>query len=713
MASLQSILTRKHGIGAVGAALAMLAGLICLIPRVGDGLANLSFDLAFLARPRVPVTEEAVVVYMDLESHSRLGQNSGLWDRALHARLIDRLTALQARAVVLDQSFAEFTNNPAANAALVEAARRNGRVVVSAVTSPQYLEGELVYEGLEVPFDALGAVTRWGMAVAASSDGYMRREYHLKRWNAPSIAWVAAQVAGFPSNSAPARMLPVPDPFAERWINFYGPPGTLPHLSYWEVLDPNNQTVAGVISNRVVFVGSRIHVGIAGDNSRDVYATPYTRWRGTKSPGVEITATVYVNLIRHDWLQRTTATVELAILLLLGGAVGYGLGKARPIGASLLAVVCAVGFGLAANLAVWQAHVWFPWMFVSAVQVPVGAVWSLLAHSRRLLLEKQALERALALAAARGQEPALAAASTPGVAPRATARPAEGPPGATPAAAGATSPVIPHYTLVRPIGRGAYGEVWLARSIIGSYEAAKIVHRRDFAEAEPYEREFHGIREYTPISRGHPGLVQVLHIGRSEDPEYIYYVMELGDDEKSGQMIDPGTYSPRNLAKELKARGALSVADSVSFGLQLTEALAYLHRHDLIHRDIKPSNIIFVNGVAKLADIGLVTQIAAKGRDVSMMGTEGYMAPEKPGTPAADVFSMGKVIYQAVTGLNVARFPEVPSAIMEETRDDGFRELNQVIMKSCELEPEKRYASAADLHEALAALARRFGRPRS
>jgi serine/threonine protein kinase len=112
-----------------------------------------------------------------------------------------------------------------------------------------------------------------------------------------------------------------------------------------------------------------------------------------------------------------------------------------------------------------------------------------------------------------------------------------------------------------------------------------------------------------------------------------------------------------------------------------------LHAHHLIHRDIKPSNVIFVRGMAKLADIGLVTQVATEGRDVSYLGTEGYIPPEGPGTPAADVYSLGKVIYQAATGLHVGRFPELPSAIMEGTIDECFMNLNQIIVKACEVDP--------------------------
>src|ERR1044071_10163644 len=92
-----------------------------------------------------------------------------------------------------------------------------------------------------------------------------------------------------------------------------------------------------------------------------------------------------------------------------------------------------------------------------------------------------------------------------------------------------TPPVIPDHTLLRPIGRGAYGEVWLARNVMGSFRAVKIIWRRQFDSQRPYEREFAGIQRFEPVSRSSSGLVHVLHVGRNEGEGYFYYVMELAD----------------------------------------------------------------------------------------------------------------------------------------------------------------------------------------
>src|SRR6266513_3054081 len=90
-------------------------------------------------------------------------------------------------------------------------------------------------------------------------------------------------------------------------------------------------------------------------------------------------------------------------------------------------------------------------------------------------------------------------------------------------------PFIPDHTLLRPIGRGAYGEVWLARNVMGTLRAVKIIQRRQFESNRPYEREFAGIHRYEPVSRSSDGLVHVLHVGRNDAEGYFYYVMELAD----------------------------------------------------------------------------------------------------------------------------------------------------------------------------------------
>lgn len=181
---------------------------------------------------------------------------------------------------------------------------------------------------------------------------------------------------------------------------------------------------------------------------------------------------------------------------------------------------------------------------------------------------------------------------------------------ATPASgagAGDAPPIpIPDHTLIRRIGKGSYGEVWLARNALGVYRAVKIIDRRAFDDDRPFEREFAGMQRFEPVSRSHESQLNILHVGRG--PDCFYYVMELADDmsgayasgqpiaggtsysspqpsppgetsvgssqtatdpqmgtretsppDSRGGALNPDTYTPRNLRSELLLRGRLPV----------------------------------------------------------------------------------------------------------------------------------------------------------
>src|SRR2546422_8307468 len=97
-------------------------------------------------------------------------------------------------------------------------------------------------------------------------------------------------------------------------------------------------------------------------------------------------------------------------------------------------------------------------------------------------------------------------------------------------------PTIPDHELLRRIGQGSYGEVWLARNVMGEYRAVKIVHRAAFGgDNRPFEREFEGIRKFEPISRSHESQVNILHVGLNEAAGCFYYVMELADSVSSAE----------------------------------------------------------------------------------------------------------------------------------------------------------------------------------
>jgi eukaryotic-like serine/threonine-protein kinase len=261
-------------------------------------------------------------------------------------------------------------------------------------------------------------------------------------------------------------------------------------------------------------------------------------------------------------------------------------------------------------------------------------------------------------------------------------------------------PSIPDHDVLRKIGGGSYGEVWMARGVTGAMRAVKVVYREDFDDERTFEREFEGILKFEPISRDHPGLVNILHVGRSPDgTSFYYYVMELGDDVSTGQEINPIEYEARTLRGDGHAAGVrLDTALCIDVGARLAEALGHLHERNLAHRDVKPSNVIFVNGKAKLADIGLV---AARDQR-TFVGTEGFVPPEGPGSAQADVYSLGKVLYEIATGKDRLDFPELPDELPTGLERKRWLELNRIICDVCEPRISKRKIStAAELAGAL------------
>ncbi len=322
-------------------------------------------------------------------------------------------------------------------------------------------------------------------------------------------------------------------------------------------------------------------------------------------------------------------------------------------------------------------------------------------------------------------------------------------------------PLVPNHTLLSLIARGSYGEVWLARSELGQLRAVKVVFRSRLANAKPYEREFAGIKRFEPISREHEGFVDILQVGLNEAEGFFFYVMELADaapaevassqcsvisdqspaspsaisqlpspnSEFQSANSDPRSpifelrspYSATTLLSEIHRLGHLPVDRVLDLGIRLASAMDFLHQKGLVHRDIKPSNIIFINGQPKLADVGLVADL---GDPRSFVGTEGYIPPEGPGTAQADLYSLGKVLYEAATGKDRHDFPRLGTALDEaetnlnateglapaagppsNVRADQLLELNEILVRAGETEPAKRYASAGQLLNDLRAVA--------
>jgi tetratricopeptide (TPR) repeat protein len=109
---------------------------------------------------------------------------------------------------------------------------------------------------------------------------------------------------------------------------------------------------------------------------------------------------------------------------------------------------------------------------------------------------------------------------------------------------------------------------------------------------------------------------------------------------------------------------------------------------------VKPSNILFIGGEPKLADAGLV---AAVDDARSLVGTAGYIAPEGPGTPQADCYALGKVIYEVAFGKDRQEFPALPADVASRPDHRQLLELNEILAIACAHDPRQRYPSAAKM----------------
>jgi WD40 repeat protein len=265
------------------------------------------------------------------------------------------------------------------------------------------------------------------------------------------------------------------------------------------------------------------------------------------------------------------------------------------------------------------------------------------------------------------------------------------------------------------IGEGSYGQVWLARSATGAYRAIKVVRRQLSDEGRGFHRAFQGLLHYEPISRTDDSLMDVLHVGPVEPVDHFYCVMELADpappleldrpqgwldpltssepEQPLGRVLNPETYVPRTLRLMLDRQGRLPVAQCVELGLALGRALEGLHRRGLVHRDVKPSNIIFAGGRPKLTDIDLVTRPEST---LKRVVAEGFSPPEGAGSPGADVYSLGKVLYEASTSLDRTQFP-IPPVDLDPEETMAWADLNEVLLRACAFDPARRYGSVTEM----------------
>jgi len=380
----------RYGVGTV---LAAALGLILLeADNLKPKLVDPSYDMPFLGRP-IQAPGDVVMVCLDEDSHRELNQPyNASWDRALYAQLVDRLTAEHARAVVFDMLFTDpHPTKPAGDESFARAIRANGKVILGA-------EYTLTADGSPTIMRAIDRfidpAADWGFVqLLADQDFIVRRHLHVPpdpdAENFSSLTWQAAHWLGLPDTRKPENR------YVERWMNYYGPPGTIPEVSFYRALEPNESCPAGYFSNKVVFVGGTIKTHFSGER-KDEYRTPYTE-KGQFVPGLEVQATQLLNLLRGDWLTRFSPRAEVMVVLASGLAFGMGLARFRPLPAIGLALLGAVLFTALAYYLFWVQRIWFPWLVTVAAQIPVALLWSIIYNSVASHIQNRLLEQSLGL----------------------------------------------------------------------------------------------------------------------------------------------------------------------------------------------------------------------------------------------------------------------------------------------------------------------------
>ena len=265
---------------------------------------------------------------------------------------------------------------------------------------------------------------------------------------------------------------------------------------------------------------------------------------------------------------------------------------------------------------------------------------------------------------------------------------------------------MPHcgqWRLVREIGHGAYGVVYLAVAPDGECAAVKVC-RRDAVDPERYSRELRGAKLYRAIP-SQEGLVRMRTL--VETDWGFYAVMDLADDEFERTEGSLESYCPKTLASVIKGEKALPLKECVNLAISLSKGLAALQRHHLLHRDIKPANVIYVGGRPVLSDPGLIVE---ESEATSLVGTPGYVPPEKFTAAASDVYSLGLTLKAASFGRQIEDIDKGP-AVEADTSAAQFSAWWRILNKATDPTPSRRYQSAKALLKELTVLRVRMALP--
>ena len=329
-------------------------------------LARLSYDLPFTFRETIQ-TPGVCIVYMDENSARKLGQHPRQWSRALHTKLLRRLTRDGARLVFFDVVFSD--EQPDVDGEFAGAIRENGHVFLGGaleISTSVSGEGRTSDERALAPARNLrAAAAGWGLIAFRPVDAdYGVRRIFTGMDTVPTATWRAAIALG-------AQLEDTPESRAEaRWLNYYGPTRSLLSVPYHRALD-GGDLPAGFFKDQIVFVGGRPTLAEL-TLQKDEFRSPYCLFGDEFSDGVGLHLTMLQNLVRGDFLRRLSPRAELSLAVAVGLLLGGLLPVFRPHVATALALL---GIAALVSYALWsvqEKHVWFAWCIPAFVQAPVA-----------------------------------------------------------------------------------------------------------------------------------------------------------------------------------------------------------------------------------------------------------------------------------------------------------------------------------------------------
>ena len=254
------------------------------------------------------------------------------------------------------------------------------------------------------------------------------------------------------------------------------------------------------------------------------------------------------------------------------------------------------------------------------------------------------------------------------------------------------------YRLLEMIGQGGMAVVHLAHDELLDRDVAVKVLRPGFAEDPEFVDRFRREARHA-ASLHHPNIVTIYDTGIDPEMGSDYIVMQL--------VAGP------DLQQILERSGALAVGFAVRIGIETARALSYAHEHGIIHRDIKPANILVDGeGQVRVADFGIARAATDTGATTGgMIGSAQYASPEQvmgeEVGPRSDLYSLGVVLYEALTGVRPFDGPSPAAVALERLRVKPRpitsiaptvpRSLEQTVMRLLERRPDMRPASAGEV----------------